>query len=108
MSRYPSEHEIFQAKQTTIECVLVFLRINVGSLMNTRFVQSSVLYIAMWFVCHRRVWNNGDGRMRLYTVGSGVAVRRPREQKGEKAPDTEEEEEVSDKDFSRYSRMPLF
>lgn len=54
----------------------------------------------------KRVWNNGDGRMRLYTVGSGVAVERPREQRGRAAYSIEEA--FDQESFERYSRMPLF
>ena len=50
----------------------------------------------------KRVWNAGDGRMRLYTIGTGAALERPKEQQTKRAGSIEESFEKA------YSRMPLF
>lgn len=50
----------------------------------------------------KRIWNNGDGRMRLYTVGSGATITLERE------PEDRVESSIDDYFGSAYSRMPLF
>ncbi len=52
----------------------------------------------------KRVWNKGDGRMRLYTVGSGDAVLRSVYK------DPEEVEVLASMDEMKglFARMPLF
>ena len=51
----------------------------------------------------RRIWNNGDGRMRLYTVGSGDALTPPAD-----LPLSAVFQSMDETFGNAFSRMPLF
>jgi hypothetical protein len=51
----------------------------------------------------RRIWNNGDGRMRLYTVGSGDALMPPAD-----LPRSAVFQSMDETFGNAFSRMPLF